>query len=1095
MSLGLMEWLVTVSAVIIALYYYFVSNYNFWKSRGVPGPTPIPIFGNMKPMFNGKVAWQNFLINLYENYKEEAMIGIYMRKEPVLLIQDLDIIKTILIKDFSNFADRMEQRDVHNPLSNHLFMLEAKMWRPLRTKLSPVFTSGKIRDMFYLLNECATHLENYLNEVDGDCIDMRDVAAKFTTDAIGLCAFGVEANALGKEDSVFRQMGKRIFSQNWKVILKFRMMRFCPPLHRLLGGLLEDYVLQDFFINLTRDTVDYRKKMNITRHDFIDLLRSLRDEPSQIDDIELTDSLMAAQLFVFFVAGFETSSSAISNCLFELAMNHEIQNKLRSEIRREFGESGEITYDKIKRMEYLDMAVNETLRKYPPLSMLMRMGEQAYKIPGTDVSLPARAKIMIPICAIQKDSRYFPEPEVFNPENFSEEAVKGRHPMTFLAFGDGPRNCIGARFGRIQTKIGLVKIIQKFVVDVCEKTDKNYELNNRSFLLTPKNGIVIRVTKCSWRLLLFFSPLPSPLPVLFTNEKIRCRCSPDMSQLMGFDVQTQLILEPRNEYIVHRRKIRVNVIQIVKNDETLNRIHPLSNSKFCLANLVRSLDNLLPHICKMAVVLEVLVVITTALMALYYYLTNTFDFWKSRGIPGPKPIAIFGTMKESFLARMNIATYLTSIYRNYPGEPLIGLYQSRKPVLMVNDLDLIKDIMIKDFSKFADRGTSEDKFDPLSANLVSLAAEKWRPLRGKLSPVFTSGKLKDMFHLLVQCSDEFERYLEGINYESVDIRDICAKYTTDIIGVCAFGLQANSMREGDSIFRVMGTRIFNPTPKQVLKGILVFNFPAVYNIVGRYLQDYELINFFLNLTKDTMDYRRKNHVVRHDFVDLLMKIKDDRTVEDIEITDELLAAQLFIFFGGGFETSAGAISNTLFELALNPSVQEKLRKEIHETLEKNDGRMSYQNIKSMEYLDSVIKETLRKYPPIPLLSRVSMTSYTFPGFNLTIPKGTMIMVPTYAIHRDPQYFANPEKFYPERFGKDSTENHPDMCYLPFGDGPRNCIGSRFALVQVKAGLITVLKSYAVEVCDKTDKNYEINEKAFLLAPKNGVFLNMKKLKK
>ncbi|XP_015110853.1 cytochrome P450 6k1 isoform X2 [Diachasma alloeum] len=413
----------------------------------------------------------------------------------------------------------------------------------------------------------------------------------------------------------------------------------------------------------------------------------------------------------------------------------------------------------------------------------------------------------------------------------------------------------------------------------------------------------------------------------------------------------------------------------------------------------------------MALTLEILLTITAILTALYYYLTSTFDYWKFRGIPGPKPVPIFGTMKEIFLTRMSMGTYVTSIYRDYAGEPLVGIYQSRRPMLVVNDLELIKNIMIKDFSKFVDRGTSEDKYDPLSANLVSLAPEKWRPLRAKLSPVFTSGKLKDMFHLLVQCSNEFERYLEGINYESVDIRDICGKYTTDVIGVCAFGLQANSMRDGDSIFRVMGMRIFNPNFKQLMKGILQFNFPTVYNIVGRYLQDHELINFFLDLTKDTMNYRRKNHLVRHDFVDLLMKIKDDKTVEDIEITDELLAAQLFIFFGGGFETSAGAISNTLFELALNPSVQEKLREEIHETLATNGGKMTYQSIKRMEYLDSVIK------------------------------------------------------------------------------------GSRFALVQVKAGLITVLKSYAVEVCEKTDKNYEIDEKAFLLIPKNGIFLNMKKLMK
>lgn len=445
MEFGLIEWILTISALLSGIYYYLVKNNNLWKSRGVAGPAPNFFFGNAKDLMRRRLGWAQFLQKYYQEYNDEPAIGMYMHREPFLVVHDLELIKAVLIKDFSNFVDRGAKPDPHDVLSKHLFMLEPKTWRPLRMKLSPVFTSGKLREMFYLFNQCANRLDKYLDKLDGQCVDMRDIAAKYATDVIGLCAFGVEANALGEEESVFRKMGLRMLEamMGWKMIVKFYLMEMLPVLYRIFGGLLAEREIQNFFVDLTRDTMAYRKKMNITRHDFIDLLRSLKEEPSQMDDVELTDGLLAAQLFVFFFAGFETSSSTISNCLFELAMNHEIQDKLRAEIRKELGASGEITYEGIKRIKYLDMVVKETLRKYPPLTMLMRKTAEDYTFAGTNITVPAKTSVLIPIYAIQRDPRYYPDPEVFNPENFSDEAVQDRHPMTYLSFGDGPRNCIG----------------------------------------------------------------------------------------------------------------------------------------------------------------------------------------------------------------------------------------------------------------------------------------------------------------------------------------------------------------------------------------------------------------------------------------------------------------------------------------------------------------------------------------------------------------------------------------------------------------------------------------------------------------------------
>ncbi|KAK0080360.1 hypothetical protein PV325_014084 [Microctonus aethiopoides] len=497
MAFGIIETLICVITLVIALYYYLTANYNFWKSRNVIGPKPLPFFGTFKDVIFSKYSIGSYLKNIYDEFPNEPMIGIYTRNDPILVLNDMDLIKTILIKDFKSFIDRGTLvHEKHEPLTAHLFNLEAKRWRPLRTKLTPVFTSGKLREMFYLLIECAKQLDIYLDQVDGKCVDIREISAKFMTDTIGVCAFGLQANALMDEESTFRKMGKRIFSTSWKNIMKFRMRRFVPRLFDLIGGFFVDNELTNFFLDITRDTVEYRKKNNINRHDFIDLLMALQDEPSKVDDIELTNTLMAAQLFVFFIAGFETSSSTSSNCLFELALNHDVRDKLRKEIKEELSKTeGVMTYDGIKNMEYLDKVVNETLRKYPPVTTIMRKTTTPYTFSGTKVSIPVGTDVWIPIFGIQRDPKYFPNPETFDPERFSEEAKKLRPPMTFLSFGEGPRNCIGARFGRMQTKVALVKILQNFTVDACDKTDRNYTIDPNTFLLSPKNGVYIKIFK------------------------------------------------------------------------------------------------------------------------------------------------------------------------------------------------------------------------------------------------------------------------------------------------------------------------------------------------------------------------------------------------------------------------------------------------------------------------------------------------------------------------------------------------------------------------------------------------------------------------
>ncbi|KAB0790323.1 hypothetical protein PPYR_15336, partial [Photinus pyralis] len=144
------------------------------------------------------------------------------------------------------------------------------------------------------------------------------------------------------------------------------------------------------------------------------------------------------------------------------------------------------------------------------------------------------------------------------------------------------------------------------------------------------------------------------------------------------------------------------------------------------------------------------------------------------------------------------------------------------------------------------------------------------------------------------------------------------------------------------------------------------------------------------------------------------------------------AAMQFLF--AGFETTGTTISFALYELAMNRSVQERLREEIR-SLCGGKNKISYEMISQMGYLDMVLKETLRKYPALPFLDRRSKASYKVPGSDLVIDKGVNVYISSIGLHYDENYFPNPYKFDPERF---ASKQNP-WVYMPFGNGPRKCI--------------------------------------------------------
>ena len=138
----------------------------------------------------------------------------------------------------------------------------------------------------------------------------------------------------------------------------------------------------------------------------------------------------------------------------------------------------------------------------------------------------------------------------------------------------------------------------------------------------------------------------------------------------------------------------------------------------------------------------------------------------------------------------------------------------------------------------------------------------------------------------------------------------------------------------------------------------------------------------------------------------------------------------------------------------------------------------------MPYLDRVLAETLRMYPPVTRLERVCTKDYTLPGTNVNIPVGTLVLLPVFAVHRDPDHYTDPLKFYPDRFLPEEKEKRHPCAFLPFGAGPRNCIAQRFALFETKVAMASILKELTLKPTPETPLHpMPLEDRGLLTTPK------------
>lgn len=342
-----------------------------------------------------------------------------------------------------------------------------------------------------------------------------------------------------------------------------------------------------------------------------------------------------------------------------------------------------------------------------------------------------------------------------------------------------------------------------------------------------------------------------------------------------------------------------------------------------------------------------------------------------------------------------------------------------------------------------------------------------------------------------------ENFIKNIqpSDNSKDIRHIASLFATDLIASVAFGLEVNSFEDPNNEFLRNGHQNFALNFIKATQLTSAFFLPRLVPWVKARGFEEPIEKFFRRIFDYVFEERQKTGVFRNDLIDILISL-NNTSESGVEFTGDVLRAQSAVFYAAGFHTISNTIAFALYELAKQPKLQDKLRKEIHGVLSKG-GESTYETITSMEYLNMVMQETLRLYPTLAFLDREATLEedeeYSLEPYSpFKIPNGMPIYIPQAAIYRDPKYFPEPNKFVPERFSPENKDNIISGTFMPFGIGPHKCIGERIGALIVKMGIFNILKDTTVRTNSSTPSSMEFDKKSFFINPKGPICLDIVK---
>ncbi|XP_062587499.1 cytochrome P450 3A11-like isoform X2 [Saccostrea cucullata] len=452
------------------------------------------------------------------------------------------------------------------------------------------------------------------------------------------------------------------------------------------------------------------------------------------------------------------------------------------------------------------------------------------------------------------------------------------------------------------------------------------------------------------------------------------------------------------------------------------------------------------------------------------------------GVKGPPPNLFVGNFKT--VAEMGTAEADMMWWREY-GD-VFGHFNGRSPMLVVADTEMLKEILVKQFQNFTDRAVPRGFSGDVEENISTQQGNVWKNSRAILSPTFTAGKLRKMDPLLNEAGDKLVQHVkrEIKENDEVDFANLFGCYTVDVIASTAFGMTVNTQRDSNDKFMEMVSKlIFVKRTSPLLT--LAFAIPILARPIAKFFNvsflNEEASVFFKNAIIKEMTTRDSSKREYVDFIQLMMEAyNDDPQKMDGKrgLSSKEIIANCLLFFFAGYETTAATLAYMAYLLALHPDVQRRVYDEIVKEL--GDEEPGYDNVVKLQYMDMCLSETMRLFPVAPRTDRECVRDTDINGFK--IPKGMAVAIPIWILHHSDKLWKDPEKFDPERFTPENKAKMNPYQFMPFGYGPRICIGKRLALTEIKVAMTKILREFELTTCSKTNIPPKFRNGASLVQP-------------
>lgn len=403
------------------------------------------------------------------------------------------------------------------------------------------------------------------------------------------------------------------------------------------------------------------------------------------------------------------------------------------------------------------------------------------------------------------------------------------------------------------------------------------------------------------------------------------------------------------------------------------------------------------------------------------------------------------------------------------GDTFLGVFPIGK-ALMTSNPGLIKYVLQGNQKNYTKDRAYDELALLLGKGLVTSRKEFWRKQRKIAQPAFYKKSLDLLF---VNMRDLVENFVEDLSAKSGQTVDISQEMMAVTARVAMKTLFTAEM-EGDLLEvyecmsvaqRYVADRTFNPLGKP---------FAYINGKHRRFVKKKEILNRLLN---DLIEKRQQSDQKENDFLQMLMDARYEDTGE--AMSQQQLLDELVTIFSAGHETSANGLAWTLYSLSQHPEIVNKVKAEIAEIL--GDRSLELADMKNLVYLKQVIEEGMRLYPPVWSVGRQAIEDDEWEGH--TIKKDSIIGIYFYHLHRHPDLWEDPDTFNPDRFSAESVKARPNAHYLPFGAGPRMCIGNYFAMMEMQLIMVELLRK--VDFSLVPNQQIEL-EPLVTLRPKYGI---------